>query len=247
MICRRYENFNSFNPKPYWQIKLKHRKDYLNLYSTSALKWEDKKQGERILKILEGEDTATVINVSTDTLQELSPLLFNLGELQREANRKLGLSAVEVLNSAHRLYEKKFITYPQSSSQYIAKHLWADIPELIRLLNQIDTFRPAISNLKFGNFNKRIVNSQMVKDHHGILPTTTIPSALTAIEKAVYDMIFYRLLESLSEHCSKKISHITLKANHFEFNVTGSIVVNKGWRAIRGILSNEANIYKNDS
>jgi len=246
LICKRYEDHNNFNQKKYFQIQLKHRKDYLDLTSQSTEQWEDKKQSEQILRSIEREGRATVENVSIQTVKEPSPLLFDLTELQKEANRKLGLSADEVLQTAQSLYEKRFITYPRTGSKYIPEDLWAEIPELVRILNTVDQFKPAISTLKFGNFNKRMVNDLKVTDHHGLLITTKIPSALTATEKAIYDMIAYRLLESLSEHCSKEVSHITIKVHHYEFSIKGSKILTKGWRAIKGILSDQNHNNKND-
>ncbi|SMO72325.1 DNA topoisomerase [Chryseobacterium rhizoplanae] len=174
-------------------------------------------------------------------MKEQSPLLFDLTELQKEANRKLGLSADEVLQIAQSLYEKKFITYPRTGSKYIPQDLWTEIPELVRILNTNDQFKSAISTLKFGNFNKRIVNDVKVTDHHGLLITTKVPSAISATEKAIYEMIAYRLLESLSHTCTKQVSHITIKVHHYEFQAKGSKILNQGWRAIKGILSDKEN------
>ncbi|WP_288446099.1 type IA DNA topoisomerase [uncultured Chryseobacterium sp.] len=246
LICKRFEDHNNFKQKKYWQIQLKHRKEYLDFNSQSTQQWEDKKQAEQILRSIEREGRATVENVSIKTVQESSPLLFDLTELQKEANRKLGLSADEVLQTAQSLYEKRFITYPRTGSKYIPEDLWEEIPELVRILNTTDQFKPAISTLKFGSFNKRMVNDLKVTDHHGLLITTKIPSALTAKEKAIYDMIAYRLLESLSEHCSKQVSHITLKVHHYEFSIKGSKIITKGWRAIKGILSEYNDNNKNN-
>lgn len=240
LIYKRFQENKDFKQKKYWQIQLQHRKDYLNFTSLSNQQWEDKKQAEQIIKAIEREGRATVEEVFINTVKEQSPLLFDLTELQKEANRKLGLSADEVLQTAQSLYEKKFITYPRTGSKYIPEDLWPEIPELIRILHQTDPFKPAISTLKFGNFNKRIVNDLKVTDHHGLLPTTKIPSALSASEKAIYQMIVYRLLESLSEHCSKEVSHIIIKVHHYEFSIKGSKILHKGWRAIRGLLTDEA-------
>lgn len=237
MICQRYQNHTHFQSKKYWQIQLKHRKDYLDFTSLSSHQWEDKKEAEQVLNSIEREGRATVDTVTLKTVQETAPLLFDLTGLQKEANRKLGLSADEVLQTAQSLYEKKFITYPRTGSPYIPEDVWTDIPDLVRILNEIDQFKPAVSTLKFGNFNKRMVNDLKVTDHHGLLITTKIPSALTATEKTIYDMIAYRLLEALSEHCSKEVTHVTTKVHHYEFNIRGSKLINKGWRAVQGILS----------
>ncbi|QIG88175.1 DNA topoisomerase 3 [Chryseobacterium sp. POL2] len=237
LICKRFEDHDQFTKRKYWQIQLQHRKDYINFTSLSNLQWEEKKQAEQVFKSIEREGKIIVENVAVNPVKEQSPLLFDLTELQKEANRKLGLSADEVLSSAQSLYEKKFITYPRTGSKYIPEDLWPEIPELVRILNMTEQFKPAISTLKFGNFNKRMVSNLKVTDHHGLLPTTKLPSALKASEKAIYDMIVYRLLESLSEHCLKEVRQIIVKVHHYEFSTKGSRIIRKGWRSIKGILS----------
>lgn len=237
LICKRFEDHNRFTQRKYWQIQLKHRKEYIDFTSLSEGQWEEKKQAEQVQKSIEREGTATVEDVSITTIKEQPPLLFDLTELQKEANRKLGLTADEVLQTAQKLYENKFITYPRTGSKYIPEDLWSEIPELVRIINQNPVFQKATSTLKFGNFNKRIVNDLKVTDHHGLLPTPKIPSALKASEKAIYEMIVYRMLESLSESCSKEISHIKLKALHYELSIKGSKILMKGWRAIKEMLS----------
>ncbi|EJL69387.1 type IA DNA topoisomerase [Chryseobacterium populi] len=241
LICQRFLQHQNFTKQKYFQIQLSHRKEYTDFTSLSLLQWEERKQAEQIQKSIEREGKAIVEDVSITTIQEQSPLLFDLTELQKEANRKLGLSADEVLQTAQSLYEKQFITYPRTGSKYIPEDLWTDIPELVRILNQTEPFKTAVTHLKFGNFNKRIVNDLKVTDHHGLLITTKTPSALSSTEKAIYEMIAYRLLESLSHTCTKQVTQIQIKVHHYEFQIKGSKILNQGWRAIKGILSDNEN------
>ena len=246
LVCKRFLEHQNFSQHKYWQIQLKHRKEHTDFISLSLEEWKDKKQAEQIVKSIEREGKAVVEDVSVKTVQEQSPLLFDLTELQKEANRKLGLSADEVLQTAQSLYEKKFITYPRTGSKYIPEDLWAEIPDLVRILNTTNQFKPAVATLKFGNFNKRIVNDLKVTDHHGLLITNKIPSALTAREKGIYDMIAYRFLESLSEPCLKQVSDISIKVHHYEFHIKGAKILNKGWRVIKGILSDDSDSKNTD-
>lgn len=241
LTCQRFLQHQNFTKQKYFQIQLSHRKEYTDFTSLSLLQWEEIKQAEHIQKSIEREGKAVVEDVSITTVQEQSPLLFDLTELQKEANRKFGLFADEVLQTAQSLYEKQFITYPRTGSKYIPEDVWTDIPELVRILNQTAPFKAAITHLKFGNFNKRIVNDLKVTDHHGLLITTKTPSALSATEKAIYEMIAYRLLESLSHACTKQVSHIMIKVHHYEFQVKGTKILNHGWRAIKGLLTDSEN------
>ena len=93
--------------------------------------------------------------------------------------------------------------------------------------------------MKWGRFNKRIVNDLRVTDHHGLLITEKIPSALPAKETAIYDMIAFRLLEAISGACTKEITDITLEALHYDFALKGCKILEPGWRSIKGYFSDE--------
>ncbi|OPB86629.1 DNA topoisomerase III [Elizabethkingia miricola] len=239
LICRRYLDNKNFEIQHHWQIQLEHRKDFTDFKSSSKLRWNEKSQAEDTLRILLRTDTATVVSVEKKTISEQPPLLFDLTGLQKEANNKLGLTAEETLKIAQVLYENKFITYPRTGSQYIPEDMWQEIPALIRALEGKSSCKNALSKLKWERLNKRIVNDLKVTDHHGLLPTEKIPSALSAKENAIYDMIALRLLESVSPICTKELTDVLLQALHYDFTMKGSIVIVPGWRAIKGSFSDE--------
>ncbi|WP_037315920.1 type IA DNA topoisomerase [Salegentibacter sp. Hel_I_6] len=237
LICQRYLENKDFSVRKYWQLQLKHQKEFIIFKSFSKAKWEDKKQAENALRAIEKKGRATVISVETKNATEQPPLLFDLTGLQKEANKKLNLSAKQTLNIAQSLYEKKFITYPRTGSKYIPKDLWVEIPKLVRALQDKDNYKKIISKMKWGQFNKRIVNDLRVTDHHGLLTTEKIPSALSSRENAVYNLIAFRLLESVSEACHKEITDIILEAGHNEFKISGCKILLPGWRGIKGNFS----------
>ena len=180
-----------------------------------------------------------MIEAESKKIAEQPPLLFDLTGLQKEANKKLGLSADETLNIAQSLYEKKLITYPRTGSKYIPEDLWAEIPGLVRLLENRESCKEASKKVKWGRFNKRMVNDVKVTDHHGLLITEKIPAELPAKENAIYDMIAFRLLEAISHPCSKEITDITLQVIHYDFILKGCKILEPGWRAIRGNFSED--------
>lgn len=240
LICKRYLENKSFSVQKYWQIQLSHNKEFIDFKSLSIKKWEDKKQAEDTLKSIQrNENSATVTSVESKNVTEQAPLLFDLTGLQKEANKKLNLSAEETLNIAQSLYEKKFITYPRTGSKYIPEDVWAEIPNLVRALQDKDSCKQAVTKVKWGRFNKRIVNDLRVTDHHGLLVTEKIPSALSAKENAVYDMIALRLLEAISGVCTKEITDVALEALHYDFTLKGCKVLEPGWRSIKGYFSDE--------
>lgn len=240
LICRRYFENKNFSVQKYWQIQLSHIKEFIEFKSLSKNKWDNQKLAEDTLKSIERNgNAATVTSVETKSVTEQPPLLFDLTGLQKEVNKKLNLSAEETLKIAQSLYEKKFITYPRTGSKYIPEDMWTEIPNLIRALQDRDTCKQAVAKVKWGRFNKRIVNDLRVTDHHGLLTTDTIPSALTAKENAVYDMIAFRLLEAISGACTKEATHITLQALHYDFTAKGCKVLEPGWRSIKGNFTDD--------
>jgi len=239
LICKRYLDNKNFAVKKFWQIQLLHNKEFIDFKSLSKTKWEDQKLADDTLKSIQRSNTATVTTVETKSVTEQAPLLFDLTGLQKEANKKLNLSAEETLNIAQSLYEKKFITYPRTGSKYIPEDLWAEIPNLVRALQDKESCKQAVSKMKWGRFNKRIVNDLRVTDHHGLLITDKIPSALSATENAVYDMIAFRLLEALSQACIKEITDVSLQVLHYDFATKGCKIIEAGWRGIKGSFSDE--------
>ena len=239
LICKRYLENKNFTVKSYWQIQLSNSKELVDFKSLSKNKWEDQKLADDTLKAIQRSNTATVISVETKAVTEQPPLLFDLTGLQKEANKKLNLSAEEALNIAQSLYEKKFITYPRTGSKYIPEDMWAEIPNLVRALQDRETCKQAVSKMKWGRFNKRIVNDLRVTDHHGLLITDKIPSALNAKENAVYDMIAFRLLEALSGASLKEITDVSLQVLHYDFTAKGCKILEAGWRSIKGSFSDD--------
>lgn len=241
LICKRFLENKAFTIKKYWQIELEHQKEFINFKSLSLTKWNDSKQAENTLKSLQRHSSATVTAVETKMDNEQPPLLFDLTALQKEANTKLNLSAEETLAIAQSLYEKKFISYPRTGSKYVPEDMWSEIPKLISILEELERFRGVVTKMKRGRLNKRIVNDLKVTDHHGLLVTDKIPSALPAKEKAIYEMIAYRLLEAVSPVCTKELTDIALQLLHYDFELKGCKIINAGWRSIKGNFIDEDN------
>src|SRR5690625_5048029 len=184
--------------------------------------------------MVQRNDQAHVQAVEVKKATEQPPLLYDLTGLQKEANKKLGLSASETLKIAQSLYEKRFITYPRTGSKYIPEDIWSEIPNLVRALADKQSIKPAGDKIKWSQFNKRIVNDLKVTDHHGLLITEKIPSALNVKENLIYDMIALRLLESLSQACIKEVCKVTIQVTHYDFTAKGNKILEPGWRAIQG-------------
>ncbi|TDS13110.1 type IA DNA topoisomerase [Sphingobacterium paludis] len=241
LICKRYLENRDFTVKKYFQIQLEHRKEFVDFKSLSKTKWDERKLADDTLKSIQRNGTATVTSVESKTVTEQTPLLFDLTGLQKEANKRASYTAEETLDIAQSLYEKKFITYPRTGSKYIPEDIWSEIPALVRNLEARASCKKAVGKVKWGRFNKRIVNDVKVTDHHGLLITEKIPFELTAHENVIYDMIAHRLLEALSSVCTKEITDIGLQALHYDFTLKGCKILEAGWRGIKEKFIDEDN------
>ena len=239
MICKRYVEHTNFKSQKYWQLQLEHQKDFFYFKSLSTNKWQNKKSAEEALKSILRNKMVTVKEVINKTITEQPPLLYDLTGLQKDANKKLNFSAEETLSIAQKLYEKKFITYPRTGSKHIPNDIWHEIPELIRLLEIKDRFKAYVNKIKFVKPIKRIVNDLKVTDHHGLLITHRIPSALSVKEEAIYQMIASRLLEAVSPSCIRETIDVTLQVLHYDFRLKGSKILEPGWREVNGHFSEE--------
>lgn len=233
MICQRFEQHQNFTKEKFWQLQLQHTKSFVAFKSNSVLTWNIKEKAEEALRSVQRAASAEVVSVTNKTVTDKPPLLFDLTGLQKHANTKFGFSAAETLEIAQALYEKQFITYPRTGSKYITQDLWPAIPGLIRGLEFAEGFAAILPKVKLGKLNKHIVNDGKVADHHGLLITEKIPSALSVREMTLYRLIALRLLEAVSEACVRDTTGITLQVLHYEFTTSSGTVLEPGWRGIQ--------------
>ncbi|WP_333578010.1 type IA DNA topoisomerase [Sphingobacterium sp.] len=239
LICKRFLDNKSFDIKNYFQIQLEHAREGIVFKTLSVDKWEDKKKAEAIMRLVERSGNAVVKQVETKPSTIQAPLLFDLTGLQKEANKKLGYSAERTLELAQNLYEKKFITYPRTGSKYIPEDVWPEIPGLILALNSRQSCHDAVEKVKWERYNKHIVNSLKVTDHHGILITENIPTMLDGQENALYDMIAKRLLEAVSPACYREITDVTVSVSDYDFALKAVKITSGGWKMINGDFEQE--------
>ncbi len=104
------------------------------------------------------------------------PLLYDLTELQRHANRLFGFSAQKTLELAQALYEQhKLLSYPRTDS----RHLSTDVADTLPRRSCRRSQAPMPAQLAPGTgeraLGRRFVDDAKVTDHHAIIPTTTSP------------------------------------------------------------------------
>ncbi|MBK9968376.1 MAG: RecQ family ATP-dependent DNA helicase [Holophagales bacterium] len=153
---------------------------------------------------------AAIESVESKTRRVPPPLLFDLTELQRHANRLLGWSAKKTLEVAQRLYEeKKAITYPRTDSRHLSRDVAATLPKVIHALEPAwgKLFAKGTGEKPLG---ARYVDDAKVSDHHAIVPTPTAPRDLDREEQALYDLVVRRLLAAWhDEHVAATTTVVT--------------------------------------
>ena len=115
----------------------------------------------------------SLVQVEKKAKKSYAPLLYDLTELQRDANKRFGYSAKETLNIMQRLYENhKVLTYPRTDSRYIGKDVAETLKERLKACS-VGPYRKAAGKLinQQLKFNKSFVDDSKVSDHHAIIPT----------------------------------------------------------------------------
>ena len=202
IINHRVDEIRNFKPIPYYGLELK----------TNGLTWtwqnsKDKSnrsfnepQIDQLYKKIRNSQ-AVVTNVSTVEKKEYAPKLYDLTQLQRDANTMFGYSAKETLQIAQSLYEShKVLTYPRTDSSYLSSDLISTIGDRLKAVS-ISPYRPFATRLLKEKLNtKACVDDKLVTDHHAIIPTeqTAVLSSLSDRELKIFDLVVKRFLAVLS-------------------------------------------------
>lgn len=173
------------------------------------------------------------VRVKPHTLKQ--PLLFDLTLLQRKMNRTEGLTADETLKAAQSLYEKKLITYPRTSSNYLSKTVYqTDVPKVLNSLSSHPEFGRFASVVLKENYGltSRHVNDSKVTDHHAIIPTAEKPQNLSPTEALLYSVITKRFLAAFFPEGQDEKTAIIVDLASSLFVSKGSVVISPGWRVV---------------
>ena len=246
LIVERQQAIDNFQAAPYYQLQGHFGSIRALWHRGNVNRLEQKEDAVKLQKELTGMD-GTVTKLDTSRKNEDRPLLFDLTELQREANRRFGYTAQETLSIAQSLYEKhKFITYPRTDSRYLTTDMKPQIPQLLKKIASVyPESVPFIQQIAAKKLllDKRIINDAKVSDHHAIIVTNNIhqyqPQKLTLRENNVLKLIMIRMIVALS---GKKVFdetklEITLDNQKDIFKATGRIIIDEGWTLVERTLS----------
>ena len=238
IIAKREKEIREFVPKPYYG---------LTAYGTPAvtLTWRDEKSGSyrsfdknriaSLEKALRGKD-GVVTEVKRTAKRTAAPLLYDLTELQREANRRFHYSAKETLNIMQRLYENhKVLTYPRTDSRYLSSDIVPTLKERLRACGT-GPYRKLAGRLLNQTFTAKasFVNDAKVSDHHAIIPTEQFVSLehMTIDERRIYDLVVRRFLAVFYPPFEYEQVSLTVDIGGEMFAAGGKTVKSSGWKEV---------------
>ena len=181
---------------------------------------------------------AAVEAVESNTQRAAPPLLYDLTELQRHANRLYGYSAQTTLDAAQALYERhKLISYPRTDSRHLSREVAGTLPRIVRAIapHYEGLLAPGTGERPLG---RRFIDDAKVSDHHAIIPTAVeaTPASLPAAERRLYDLICRRLLSAWhDDHIWNVTTVITAIRNGAitdRYHTSGTAIEQQGWKAL---------------
>ena len=243
MIVNREEEIKNIKPVDYWTINVKGNGFTLNWISNKGNNSTFKEElADSIVNKCKGQN-GEVIEVKKTTKKKYSPALYDLTELQRDANKIWGYSAKQTLNIMQRLYENhKVLTYPRTDSRYVTTDIVATIPERLKAVSFGEYRAAAESLLKSGvKANKNYVDNSKVSDHHAIIPTEEKGSLvnLSTEEKHIYDLVVRRFLSVLMPAYEYEQTTVGVNIAGETFTAKGNITKSKGWKRLYDNLKDE--------
>ncbi len=235
MIAAREEEIRNFRPEEYYGISLtagKMKWTWQDTKSRSSRTFH-KDRAEQIKNAAAG-DLLTVISVEKSSKKTYAPGLYDLTELQRDANKKFGFSAKETLNIMQRLYEHhKVLTYPRTDSRYIGTDVVPTIQERLKAC-AVGPYRKLAGalSMKPVKANKSFVDDKKVSDHHAIIPTEQFVQLdhMSNEERKIYDLVVRRFLSVLYPPLEYEQTFLKAQAGGETFTAKGKIIKNPGWK-----------------
>ncbi|MDR0378966.1 MAG: DNA topoisomerase III [Candidatus Accumulibacter sp.] len=264
LIVERENRIRKFKPRPYWELEgvfackggTYRGRWFDEKFSKSKTEEEEHLRPERIwdeerAKALQAKCLGKPGEVSEETKSatQISPLLYDLTSLQRDANSRFGFSAKNTLALAQALYERhKVLTYPRTDSRALPEDYMANVGKVMQMLSGegiskrhdnplVSRYAVFASQVLTGGWivpNKRIFNNARISDHFAIIPTAQVPRHLSEPEQKLYDLIVKRFLAIFFPAAEHLVSTRITRVEGEPFKTEGKVLVKPGWLAVYG-------------
>src|SRR5215469_4517941 len=259
ILVEREDKIKKFVSRDYWEI----HGTFAAKAGEYAGRWFDEKftkregddqlRAERIWELARAEEIQKkclgkigIVTEESKPTTSLSPLLYDLTSLQREANGRFGFSAKNTLGLAQALYEKhKVLTYPRTDSRALPEDYLGTVKTTLEMLSghtpggttfitRYSQFADTILKSDWVKPNKRIFNNAKISDHFAIIPTTQAPKGLSEPEQKLYDLVTKRFL-AIFYPAAEFLETVRITRVEGEpFKSTGKVLVTPGWLTVYG-------------
>ncbi|SFB32599.1 DNA topoisomerase-3 [Lentibacillus halodurans] len=237
MVAAREREIKEFQPQPFYGIEAK--------TSTGiTLTWQDEKHNSRIDSKEKAEKLvqqlqnkpAKIVGIDQAYKKKHAPQLYDLTELQRDANRIFGFSGKETLSLMQKLYEQhKVLTYPRTDSRVLSTDIVPTLKDRVKAVG-VDQYASAANKVmkKEWKLPKSVVDNAKVSDHHAIIPTeeSAVLADLNSKERKIYDLVVKRFLAVLSDPYEYEQLTIEARIDGEHFTAKGKKIKKQGWKAI---------------
>lgn len=226
MLVEREEAIKAFMPELFYTVQLQ-----ADAIRASSKRFSDKADAEVLAAKCREDHQVRVDSIETKEKTEKPPLLYDLTSLQRDANKVLGFSAQQTLDTLQSLYEKKLVTYPRTDSRFLTEDMAPSLPELV--------YQAAAALDYAGNIPVhagQVINNAKVTDHHAVIPTRELNSAKVAelpkAEAEILKLVAVRFMAAAGDPCRYEETAIKLSCAGETFTVKGKTVLQSGWKEI---------------
>ena len=242
MIVDRYHDHVNFTPETFYEIST----TVCHPNGEFEVKWVNKDKETRfslkadadlVLADINSHASGTIHGLTQKQKTEKQPLLYDLTELQKDANRRFKFSAEKTLKLMQSLYEThKVVTYPRTSSRYLTADMVPKLKGLVTSLSDNPQYQSIAADILSQDLviTNRIVDDKKVTDHHAIIPTEKPAdvSRFSADEAAIYDLVMRRFLAVFLPECLKDQTEILVDIATHHFRASGTVITRSGWRMV---------------
>jgi DNA topoisomerase-3 len=259
ILVEREERIRAFTAREYWEVQARFGAkagEYPGRWFDAGFKKDDdaERRAERLWRAADAEAIVAACRGKSGIASEerkpstqLSPLLYDLTSLQREANARFGFPARMTLSLAQALYERhKALTYPRTDARALPEDYLGAVKQTLEVLGEVREFGAfAKQILKQGwvKPNKRVFDNAKISDHFAIIPTLQTPKHLNEAEHKLYDMVvrrflavFYPAAEYLQ---TTRITRVDANSTSYHFKTEGKVLQTPGWLAVYGRAGGE--------
>jgi len=249
ILVTREREIQAFKPRDYWNAKGifdVSGETYEGVWIREDFKKNPDDPDDRADRIWQKEIAESIQErctgkpaVATDKhkeTREAPPPLFDLTTLQRESNKRFGLSAKSTLSAAQALYEKhKVLTYPRTDSKCLPEDYRTEVKRIMSSLGgNYASLAQKIGDPSRAFMARRIFDNKKISDHFAIIPTGEAASGLSEIERKVYDLVVRRFLAAFMDAAVWKVVERTTRVGDDAFRTTARLLAVAGWREAFG-------------